>query len=145
MRLHCSCAHIEIQGPIFLLLKVLKKVQKRQLSVQEPFLRCPQQPPITVLGRLMPFSSLHTQVERVHMCMHVHTENKPLKKEKKFSLMFTVDISISPQALRFLLYFEMLSSSAELGKLMSRHSVTFLSNSRAGIKSHRLSDVHAPR
>lgn len=122
MHLHWPCAHIEIQGPIFLLLKILKKVQKKQLSVQEPFLRCPQQPPITVLGHLMPFSSLHIQVGRVHMCTHVHNENKPLKKEKKFSLMFTVDISISPQALRFLLDFEMLNSSAELGKLIPRHS-----------------------
>lgn len=129
----------------FLLLRILKKVQKRQLSVQKPFLRCPQQPPITLLGHRMPFSSLHIQVEHVHMCMHVQNENKPVKKEKKF-FMFTVDISISPQALCFLLDFEMLNSSAEVGNWCSDiFSMTLLSNSRAGVKSDRLSDVYAPR
>lgn len=84
MCLHWSWVHIEIQGPFFFwLLRILKKVQKRQLSVQEPFLRCPQQLPITVLGHQMPFSSLHIQVEHVHMCMHVQNENKPVKKRKK--------------------------------------------------------------
>lgn len=146
MHLHWFCAHIEIQGPIFLQLRILKKVQKRQLSVQEPFLRCTQQPLITVLGHLMPFSSLHIQVEYVHMCTHAQNKNKPLKKEKSFLLCLLL---IFPFLHKHCAFFWTLKCWTHLQNWENWCPdivrATFLSNNKAGVKSHRLSDVRAPR
>lgn len=99
-----------------------------------------------VLGHLMPFSSLHIQVEHVHMCTHGQNENKHFKKENCFLLCLLL---IFPFLHYHCAFFWPLKCWTHLQKwekwCSDIFSTTFLSNSRAGVKSDCLSDVYTPR